>query len=625
MSGPIHAQLADGRILAFPEGTSSEVVQSTVKKVLARKVSPEAPPPNPSEGELELRPFGISTGINMPQGLSRVTAGAGKAFTDMGRGIGQLVGAVDRKDVDEARKYDAPLMATDTGLAGDIAGNVFGYGPLAALPGAASIAGSGAIGALTGAMQPVGEDDSRLVNAAIGGGVGALVPAAFGTARAIKAAAIDPFTKSGKQKLAAEVLRKAAQNPDMAAERMAAAQGVTPGFNPTAGQAARDSGISSLESAAKAKNPVQFSETQAAQRDALVGALRKVAGSPEAKAAAFDAREQATNPLYDLAKKTTVQGDDALSALLNRPSMIAAQNKAQNLAAERGESFSLAQGAKDVPSPNGILDQNGMPIVTQAVEQQPAYLGSGLHDLKMGLDDAIGNPGLGGLQGAERSAAINTKKEFLKWVEQKIPAYGEARTQYSELSKPINQMDIGKALYEKFVPALADTGGEPFESTAKAYAKALRGGDDLAADVTGMQSAKLAEIMSPEQMTALQGVAQDSASQSASNIGGASNKDLLNNIVSSHIKDQVGGIPSALIKAGEFVSSPFRAGQSASKGIYSGPDEAINKLIVEFLRNPQEAAVHMRELGLPPSMLANGLRGTARGIGLSIAPTAESK
>ncbi|MCR4302313.1 MAG: hypothetical protein NUV51_11935, partial [Sulfuricaulis sp.] len=167
-------------------------------------------------------------------GLDKFAAGMGKAFVDVGRGAGQLFGMVDKADIDEARRLDAPLMDTGAGMAGNIAGNVAAYAPLALVPGANTIAGGTALGALTGAAQPVGEGDSRLANAAIGGMAGAVVPAGIKAGKTIKAAVIDPFTDKGAQRIAGGLLNRTAGNSAAAAQRMAAAKGATPGFNPTA-------------------------------------------------------------------------------------------------------------------------------------------------------------------------------------------------------------------------------------------------------------------------------------------------------------------------------------------------------------------------------------------------------
>ena len=40
---PIEAELADGRVLEFPDGTSPAVVQATVKRMLGAPQAPKAP------------------------------------------------------------------------------------------------------------------------------------------------------------------------------------------------------------------------------------------------------------------------------------------------------------------------------------------------------------------------------------------------------------------------------------------------------------------------------------------------------------------------------------------------------------------------------------------------------
>jgi hypothetical protein len=106
-------------------------------------------------------------------GLDKFRAGVGKAFVDIGRGAGQLVGAVSRDDVAESRRLDAPLMNTGSGVAGNLAGNVALLAPTAMIPGAATIPGAAAIGAATGALQPSVSTKETMTNMALGGAGGA--------------------------------------------------------------------------------------------------------------------------------------------------------------------------------------------------------------------------------------------------------------------------------------------------------------------------------------------------------------------------------------------------------------------------------------------------------------------
>lgn len=104
----------------------------------------------------------------------KVLAGVGKAMTDLGRGAGQMVGLVDRADVAESRRLDAPLMNTKAGAAGNFAGNVAMLAPTAMIPGANTVTGAGVIGAATGLLQPSTSTGETLKNIALGGAGGAV-------------------------------------------------------------------------------------------------------------------------------------------------------------------------------------------------------------------------------------------------------------------------------------------------------------------------------------------------------------------------------------------------------------------------------------------------------------------
>lgn len=126
---------------------------------------------NPSEYNPEANTFKAKFG---PTGsnIQNTLAGAGKSFYDIGRGIKQLVGAKSREEVDADRALDAPLMDTKAGIAGNIGGSVVATSPTMFIPGVNTYTGAAALGGGLGAMQPVGTNDSRLANIALGAGGG---------------------------------------------------------------------------------------------------------------------------------------------------------------------------------------------------------------------------------------------------------------------------------------------------------------------------------------------------------------------------------------------------------------------------------------------------------------------
>ena len=106
-------------------------------------------------------------------GTDKFLSGVGKAMTDTGRGVGQMLGLVNRDDVAESRRLDAPLMNTGAGVAGNIAGNMAVIAPTAFIPGANTLAGAGLVGAVTGAVQPSVSTGETAMNIAAGGAGGA--------------------------------------------------------------------------------------------------------------------------------------------------------------------------------------------------------------------------------------------------------------------------------------------------------------------------------------------------------------------------------------------------------------------------------------------------------------------
>lgn len=109
---------------------------------------------------------------NGMSGFDKFAAGIGKAGYDTVRGIGQIFGQVSQDDVAESRKLDESLIKTGAGMAGNIAGNVAILAPTAMIPGANTLAGAGAIGALTGFAQPSVSNKEVLVNTLLGGAGG---------------------------------------------------------------------------------------------------------------------------------------------------------------------------------------------------------------------------------------------------------------------------------------------------------------------------------------------------------------------------------------------------------------------------------------------------------------------
>lgn len=125
------------------------------------------------DGGLPLRPFGVDTGVVMPEWLSNTVAGFGQGLTEIGRGVGQRVGLVSQEEIREAQRRDQELLDTTGGTVGSVLGNVAALAPTAFIPGANTLTGAALVGGASGFIQPVAEGNV-LAESAKNAGLGAL-------------------------------------------------------------------------------------------------------------------------------------------------------------------------------------------------------------------------------------------------------------------------------------------------------------------------------------------------------------------------------------------------------------------------------------------------------------------
>lgn len=502
----------------------------------ARGPQPTAtePAPDPSAGGSTLNIAGFDTGVLIPEEAFRLLAGAGKAFADTGRGIKQLAtfnGDATQKQIDDAKQRDKALMGTGMGLTGNIAGNLaLALGPAAAVRGVGlaakvpalaeagtsmmlpkTVAGAAALGGAQGFMQPVASDESRAFNTGLGAVGGALVPATIAGARLAKDT-LAPFTKSGAEKVAGRAIERFAQNPN--AVRGVNPQQFVPGSIPTLAEATGDPGIAQLQRAL-ANNPdvgKALASRAQSNMNARFAALQNIAGDAGQVDYFKAARSTNAQDLYGkaFAEKAQVTPwiKGQISNLQQRPAFRDAWKAATDLAANDGIK----------------LDRNNVVQVA--------------HYAKMALDDAAE-----AATGNQQRAILSTRDKLVSLMESKdfSPSYRAARMQYAADSLPINQMNIGQDLLDTLRPALGDFGANGRANAAQ-YAKAVRNADATAAKALDFRGAKMANVMTPEQMNTITGVANDLGRYAnAQEAGKAFGSNTAQNLVSQDILKQTLG------------------------------------------------------------------------------------
>jgi hypothetical protein len=162
-------------------GTLPEQYQVLLDELRSRGIAPpRSRGPAAGGGELQIGP--LQTGVQLPEGSQQYVAGAGKAASDLWRGMRQRVqeqqeqvspgtapglGALQTQ-VDESRGLDEPLMETGPGLLGNVAGNVTFGMPAAFIGGAGTYPGAALLGGAFGGAQPTATGESPLGPGAAG-------------------------------------------------------------------------------------------------------------------------------------------------------------------------------------------------------------------------------------------------------------------------------------------------------------------------------------------------------------------------------------------------------------------------------------------------------------------------
>jgi hypothetical protein len=542
------SKLSDADLVALHRGDLSKVSDVGLR-MLTNSAAPTAPAPAMNVDPTE----GMST-------FEKLAAGAGKAVYDIGRGAGQMLGLVSDKDVAKARELDAPLMKTGAGMAGNIGGNILASLPALAIPGAQGVAGAALTGAGMAALQPTTADESRLKNMALGGAMGAALPAAVSGLKAAKAALYDPL--AGQERIIGGALNRAAgSDAATLAQALRGNSAATPGVRLSAGQVGGSEGLSALEDAITSALPSgELARAGRSNRAALADALRGVAKTPEDMAAAIDAREEAAKALYgkafqsdamrkSVANDTTQAAtglynaggavqDASLStpgirALMDRPTFKDAYKFARQMMEDQGVPVP-GQSVIKVPGYGGTsvtksvpvskMDAAGMPITSMedmslnlpgskgfsiaSGEAGPTTLQE-LHYVKLALDKMKNPNAATSAERVQNAAVDNISSALTKELEKVSPLYSNARQTFTQMSQPINQMQVGQSLAQKLIPATA--GDIPESLNYASLAKAMQNPDRLAQQATGFSGAKMANVLSPEQLATVQGVTSDAS------------------------------------------------------------------------------------------------------------------
>lgn len=545
-----------GQTIEFPDGMPASEIETVLRKhMLSIQPKPRATVEDPGIG-------------------GALLIGAGRTFDRIGKGVQQMYYGATGQDAkqaalkqqaegdDEVYKGLTTLRPFSTGIGEAIPSMVLPAGGSAKLIG--NIGRMAAAGAVPAALE-YGTVAERAKRAAIGGASAAAVPLVAAAAKSAASFA-EPLYEAGRRRVVGRTLNRVAGDPSVI-QKLENAAPLVPGSMPTVGQVAENGGLAAMERSAAAANPADYAARSMEQASARLNALRGIAKDDAAMASAEGARKTASQSLYQQADAGVAPLDSYFKGLQMRPQFKDAVARAEKLAKDQGltEIF--------------FRDKDGKPV---------ALIGEGAHFIKKALDEAgeFGSASYTSKTGA--SAANKTNDLFQKWLEKSIPEYEAGRAAYEAGSKPINQMQVGRALMDKAAPALADYGALGKE-TGAAYGTAMRNADQVAANATGMSGATMRNVLDPSQFDLVQNIARDIARKTnAQDLGRGAGSDTFQKLSMQNIAEQ-SGMPRAV---GGLLELP---GVSRATGwIYRDTDQKMQKLMADIMLDPKKAADIMK-------------------------------
>jgi molecular chaperone GrpE (heat shock protein) len=374
---------------------------------------------------------------------------------------------------------------------------------LSSVPGSQVIS-AGAAGGGAGATREAGGGPWAQTAAGLAAGV--VAPIAMDTAfttvgavgRGVKAA-LDPFSKGGREKVVGSTLKRFATNADDAVVNLANSKGTVPGSRPTTAQAAGDEGLLIAERGVASSNPkagARLARRSSEQNEARNLLLKDMAGDEASLQAAKSARSSAAKGAYTSAFDEPITATQELLEIAKRPAVKDALNRAKAIAAEEGVDL-------------------GDPMTSV----------KGLHYVKMALDDTLDSSFAGGIGKTQKRAISNSRDELLKILDDLSPAYKGAREQFASQSKPVNQMETLQDVQGKVLNAGTDAAtGERIMSASKFY------------NAVTKHKTELSKVLTKDQMTNLEAIGKDldMAARSASS-GKAAGSNTTQNISTAYV------------------------------------------------------------------------------------------
>ena len=462
----IEAELPDGTVLEFPDGTPQSVIQASVRKTMGVKA--------PSQPDAFDQKLLESAKINpVLEAGANVLGGA----TGLMRGTANIVGGVFGNS--KLGQDIWPTTALDKSSLSYTAGELLdpvsmGIGG-AAFKGAAAIpqiakltkikpivqgmVGGGVAGGATGALSENGDAGT---GAAVGALLGGAIPGVVMGAQKLRKIT-EPITKAGAQTHAGRMVKEVAG--DTYDDVLSALKNLnTPFSKPSVAQATaklNNPEIAALQRVAEGISPVPGVTREAAQRGERAGLLQSFAGTDDEIKRLIEAR--AANS-YSSVLKQPVKGDSELGNILRDPYV--------------KDTFAEVRKLVDA----------------SRVQGRDVSLGEQLQMVKKSLDKTLSGTPVNKPSSNETRAITDVQSRLNTWMKSNIKGYADVGKKYAELSDDLFQKKVGQNMLGLLQKPLGEG-----ESGAK-LARAVEAETSLVKKSGGFGREGLDEQLTPENL-----------------------------------------------------------------------------------------------------------------------------
>jgi hypothetical protein len=389
------------------------------------------------------------------------------------------------------------------------------------------------------------------------------------------------------------------------------------GYQPTTAEVAQNTGLAQMERTLRNQTDTAPPlNTRTKENNAATGSnLQALTVDEKGRNA------EALENLRDTASKAAYENalSNPVNAVPTTPAMSAATPSIDTAAAAAPPGAASAGLSPVGQRLQEVMQRPAMVDAIQAAKREAGNRGvkldennliQNLHFAKMALDGQISTAVRSG-NNVTAAGLMDTKTTLLGVINDLSPDYAAASVQHHALSAPLNRVQVGEALKNKYTSGMNDASGTG--STPSTFVNAVtRNGDQTARGATGFNGSTLENTLSAGDLESLRAVTEHLGRQNyAQNAGRGVGSNTAQNLANDQALEDVGSLRAGLGPVGNLVVGLHHPGVALADAFLGNRARAATRnRLTQMALNPQAAAAALRAArpsavnALPPQVTA---------------------